>query len=464
MPHILKDLRGYKQIKRFLKRFSREGFVSAQNAINSNNNMDKNELENTIYSLYVLGEGFFSFHESAQVSSFEIWLRSYQPSFYQQNLKAMTSISQLSSFNQLVEALYDGSIGFDNQDAIKKWFRRWYAESYPMFRLINDYGYFVVSESNHLLNVLYDINDQNIIVFNDSSDISQLEGLRKCQNNWFFDCFRNGSYLSKVFEIVVGNGTLPGASFKFISADGGMPPGVDELCRQYEINNIISLGFSKVAIEPNDPIVRDRFHRYDTFSSFVNEAGQVFFDLQAKCAKAKKFQDYYLLNVWSDKDSYNENASHINIAWGNRPISVWKRKNGFTTTVEEGARISIYRNDSGYPTIVLFPAQTETRKQKEDSIILRLRINPSRLLNNCYQKVLWRRLLAYMEVTSLDGDASFSQRCLIAWLRLVKHTIQDKQFMPRRISVIGLRILEFSLTVGLSGFLLKLIELFGGHN
>ena len=127
--------------------------------------------------------------------------------------------------------------------------------------------------------------------------------------------------------------------------------------------------------------------------------------------------------------------------------------------IESGVKIIYYSQDNGYISCRLFPAKSEDMSQNEDSIFLYRRLSPEKLTEKLLEKH-FRYFLSYMNVTSLDGSPTLVDKTKIFWIRLIKPTIINGKYHSPKIALFFFEIIKFSLTVGLSGFILLLLRYF----
>lgn len=165
-----------------------------------------------------------------------------------------------------------------------------------------------------------------------------------------------------------------------------------------------------------------------------------------------------MLNVWDDKNHPKNDTTYVNVGFGNRLLNVWHNDTGFTSTTEEGACLSFSRMETGYVTVMLFPAKTDNCKPYEDFIIIEHRITPAKFADRGLLKSYWNYLIAYMESTSIDGNPSNWQKLKVWWLRHSHNMVIDNVHQPTRRSVFWKKIWQFVLTVGLSGFVFYCLQ------
>jgi hypothetical protein len=159
----------------------------------------------------------------------------------------------------------------------------------------------------------------------------------------------------------------------------------------------------------------------------------------------------------------------FDVFYGTRPIkyvteSSSDERNAMPTPkshfiTEHGGQLSYRQNDTGYIICTMVPCYSENFSPLEKVIVLHARINPQRLTSRVLLNKHWRLFSAYAEVSSVDGDPLWRDHLRVWWIRLTRQMVIDGRVQERQVWRLARRICEFSLTVGLSGFLLALIQL-----
>lgn len=204
--------------------------------------------------------------------------------------------------------------------------------------------------------------------------------------------------------------------------------------------------------------MRNRSDRTNDFDEFYNNSKDVFEKLRDGDSRAKNFEKQYMLSVCPGSRAGGQEKRLIEVFWGSRPYEVQTHHRGWKSLIEEGATLSIYRNDTGHVTITLYPAKTDYRRPFEDSITIYRGIDPIKLKNHKFINSLWVDFMAYMELTSLDGNPDWYQKKRIWYLRNFKNLVVDKTWKPTNFSDFSKDILKFVLTVGLSGFVFFIVS------
>lgn len=121
------------------------------------------------------------------------------------------------------------------------------------------------------------------------------------------------------------------------------------------------------------------------------------------------------------------------------------------TLAEQGGTLLYERLDTGNVMILLYPAQTEHTRQRDDAIVLKHGVDPASLDGATLEGHL-RWFAAYMAYTTLDGAASVGQWWRIAWLHVGKPYVRHKEVRRARLYRPLMWALNWFLTVALSGW------------
>lgn len=155
----------------------------------------------------------------------------------------------------------------------------------------------------------------------------------------------------------------------------------------------------------------------------------------------------------------------VEVFYGSRPFeAVKERKSMLEPTrkrvlAESGAALVYERSDDGVVLCTLHPAKTENMNRKEDLILLAMIYDVKSLTGWSVPREHWRYFMAYMQVSSLDGDPTFADRLHVWWLMLTRSVVKAGVAQTPKYQVAAGQIAQFALTIGLSGFLLKLVEI-----
>lgn len=209
---------------------------------------------------------------------------------------------------------------------------------------------------------------------------------------------------------------------------------------------------------------KKRLKRSDAFDEFHKKAKEIFEPFKENGEREEYFEALYNLAVCPGSRMGGRESRIVEFFWGNR---IFDKTEGLSADLrrkvkfdsEAGASMFFFKNDDGYVSIQLYPAHTDNRRPIEDFIFWRMRVNPSCLLKNRFQKCCWRAFMAYMEVTSLDGCPSLFQRIHVWYLRHFKHVIIEKKETPIKIVVALQSFFKWVSTVTFSGLAIFLLQL-----
>lgn len=191
-----------------------------------------------------------------------------------------------------------------------------------------------------------------------------------------------------------------------------------------------------------------RMQRYNDFQAFSDESKDLFVGLSESDTRNEFFGGEYSLCITPGGAYGGRDKRHVEVFYGQRAFDSDEKK----LLSECGARLDYQLNDAGAVICRLIPARTENLAQLEDAIIFRWLSEPKEL--KALAPTHWNLFMSYMRVTSLDGDPTWLDRLRVSWLRLCHLRIVAGKLEKRRITSIGETIFKFTMTVGLSGFLL----------
>lgn len=413
-------------------------------------------------SFYILGEDFYKFHSDVDISDFLRWLKEVHQDWYIANKQPLSSIKH-STFNDLIEALYESSISVDNPSKLSELFYQWYGLKHSVFMPANPKRMFLTSTKGHLLQVLYKVQDSEVIPVGPSTVISTiLKDIDTYKNNWIIGLTDTDSRLSQITKMLAERVPLLATNFHFVGDCENVYSEYVDVLKSRLFTNFLICPFKSVTTIQNDKARLQRLNRYTLFDNFAEKANETFMRFLNKDERAKSFHDSYLLSIWNDKQHAKNNVTYVNIAFGSRSLIVSHHNQGYNTISEQGARLCFYRMENGFVSISLFPAQTDNRRPEEESIMLHDYVDPHKLGDNKFLKSCWKSLMAYMEYTAIDGRPSFCQKRKVARMRYNRHLVIDGKYQPTRRSVVWQNRWNFLMTVGLSGFLVALLQI--GYN
>ena len=409
-------------------------------------------------SFFLLGDAFYAFHNDAEPKNFIKWLKEIQKEWYKANRNIVEDFSKLT-FPEMIETIYGYHNANDLYCSLADYLRKWFVLEHGRFSFPQTERTFVPLVKSHLLQVLYDASDDEIKIIDSSDRIEEmLPSAEDYKNNLIIGTDSHVDLEYDIVDYLVSNADNLRAHFKLINDDKTRNERYLESLSNHGITNFVEIKFQSVTTEPNDKVTNKRYNRYYQFNNFANGAENIFKSFLAKTPKAKRFDDSFMLSIWNDKNHPKNDATYVNVAFGNRILTVSHHNKGFSSTTEQGARLCFYRMETGEVNITIYPAQTDSRKPVEDAIIIYNSIAPYKL-NKKKLKSLWKTLISYMECTSIDGDPSFWQKRKIMNLRYCHNMIVGNVHQPTKRSVSWQKIREFVFSVGLSGCVLALLQL-----
>jgi len=206
-----------------------------------------------------------------------------------------------------------------------------------------------------------------------------------------------------------------------------------------------------------------RMRMIEDFEKFRDSAEETFKGFQRN-GSSQKFNDRYMLNVCPKGRNGGENERLCEVFYGGAIYDTevaanknFQRTRHFLT--ETGATLAFNLLDDGYVLVELHLPFTERMKPLISSIVLESRIAPKKLAKKNL-KSYWRKLNLSMEVCSLIGSKTWYQRLIWSIWLMFQNTIIDSHVQEKKICKILKRILEYTLTVGFSGFLIYIFTIF----
>lgn len=125
---------------------------------------------------------------------------------------------------------------------------------------------------------------------------------------------------------------------------------------------------------------------------------------------------------------------------------------------ERGATLLYERSDDGMVLCTLYPAASENYRPREDAIILAIIRDTHVLTGAPIIERHWRVFMSYMQCTCLEGDPTIGDRLRVWWLLSTRRLIVDNKTEIAKVWTVCSHILMFSVSVGLSGFLLAIVQ------
>lgn len=214
----------------------------------------------------------------------------------------------------------------------------------------------------------------------------------------------------------------------------------------------------------------NRQSRYDDFDKFANEAEARFTALRDDDERAKHFSTICSFYAIKGGAMGAIDKRVFEVFFGRRPIDrvqTFEFQSGQAPQkhdqllTESGVMLRYARTDVGTVICTLFPTDTKDLKQREDSIVLDWIADPKKLHSEYTLKSHWRAFISYMECTSVDGEPRALDQIRIGYLRFTRRLVIDGRAAKIEIVSAIEKIVGFALTIGLSGFLLTLINIVG---
>ncbi len=208
--------------------------------------------------------------------------------------------------------------------------------------------------------------------------------------------------------------------------------------------------------------------RYNAFKRFYNDSKVTFDGFFQNDTAANELAKYYSFYATPGGSNGAIDDRVVEVFYGNRALGATQQlasgANGFptvkrVTTVESGAHLIYERTDAGTVVVTLYPATTAALKQREDFIVLDWIRSPHSICSKKIHRRHWRTFVSYMQCTSVDGLPTFADRLRVGWMRFTKPMSVNKKIKRRRVSRVTSKVLQYVLTIGLSGFLFSLVSL-----
>lgn len=209
---------------------------------------------------------------------------------------------------------------------------------------------------------------------------------------------------------------------------------------------------------------KNRNKRFADFEKFYSQAKNIFEPYKLNGERERYYQSLYMLCVCPGSRSGGCESRIVEFFWGKRIFDKNESLNaGGRSSVhflaETGATMHFFKNDDGYVSIRMFPAHTDQLHPTEDCIFFEKSLNPSCLLQKNFQKRCWSAFMAYMEVTSLDGNPTLWQKLKVWYYRNFKYVIEDNKELQLRYVSFLKKVGTWVLTIGCSGLVIFLLQL-----
>lgn len=225
---------------------------------------------------------------------------------------------------------------------------------------------------------------------------------------------------------------------------------------------------TNIAASPNSTLVAARRERYLSFQRFHDDAKSVFHQFYNNDRRAVEMGHLYSFIVAPGGAIMGRDQTLVDVFFGSRAAGAVKTLvptlNGFPrvaakTITEAGAHLKYTRTDAGTVIVTLYPARTESMKQREDFIILARIKNPRALAIGRIRRRHWRAFMSYMHCTSIDGMPTLVDKIRVARIRFMSIMVIGGKAESRGVATASATLARYVLTIGLSGFLLSAINL-----
>jgi len=207
--------------------------------------------------------------------------------------------------------------------------------------------------------------------------------------------------------------------------------------------------------------------RRSDFDEFVRHACDTFGQIAARDPRNAFFDAVYRLCVTPGGAMGGTDRRLVEVFYGQRPIEAVREmvsREGRDPRLQErflaehGACLFYQRMDSGVVLVGLRPAGSEGFRRREQMILLEWIRGTHALTGPGTLERHWRAFVSYMEYTSLEGEPTLGDRTRVWWMLFVRPTVVKGEHVPALCWRAGATVAKFALTVGLSGFLLAIVQ------
>lgn len=207
----------------------------------------------------------------------------------------------------------------------------------------------------------------------------------------------------------------------------------------------------------------DRNKKIEIWNSIFTNVNDIIPGSFSSNEEHKKFKKLYDFHVAPGGRAGGLDTRIIEIFYGAKPCD-YERKidHNFQISdnllMERGATLAYYRKDNGNILCYLFPAASKNGGPEERQILVG-EIQNIEKFNLIIKKHLML-LLSYMHVTSLEGSPTAFDKFKIAKLRFFSSLLINGTFESSKCRRLLQRVFELTITVGLSGSLIFLVQLY----
>ena len=211
---------------------------------------------------------------------------------------------------------------------------------------------------------------------------------------------------------------------------------------------------------------RRRSRRFD-FDLFVRESKTIFQRIATRDSRHQSLERVYAFHVLPGGRADGVDKRVFEVFYGQRPfekVTELVQGKGAIPKVhdrlltEQGATLLYERSDDGIVMCTLYPAGSEHYRRREDAIILAIIRGTHVLTGAPILERHWRAFMSYMQCTCLEGEPTIGDRLRVWWLISTRRLIINNKAEVAKVWTVSARIITFSISVGLSGFLLAIVQ------
>lgn len=172
-------------------------------------------------------------------------------------------------------------------------------------------------------------------------------------------------------------------------------------------------------------------------------------------------EDTFMLNTIPGGRNGGNNKNIIEIFYGQGFLLTYNHITEKWEPIKSyGATLMYQMFENGFTSITLFPSKSEKISPNEEMIYLDFLKDSSKLKSKKTIKKHYKYLLAYMEVTNIDGKPSLIQQFRVFKLRFFKQLVIDGKIQPSLSSKRLSQSIHFIINVSLSGLLIAIFLFF----
>jgi hypothetical protein len=211
-----------------------------------------------------------------------------------------------------------------------------------------------------------------------------------------------------------------------------------------------------------------RLERYNIFKEFFSNSKKMFKEIDTNYKQHTDLRQAYGFHIAPGSSIGGQDINVVEVFFGNRPYQTSKKIKDLKITTETeiayGSKLHFFQVDTGYVFITMYPAYTKTHKPQEEFILWGVVKNPKKLMQINFITKLYKYLVSYLAVTSIDDKPKIVDRLKIFYLRMTRKYYTENVTKEARIKWFMGSAIKIILTVGLSGFLISFIPFFNNLN